>query len=132
MLIALGVIVFGFGGLFTAFTYIAPILTDLAGFQEHNITLILVLFGIGVTLGNIYGGKVADWRLVPSLLVNLFLLTIVMFVFHFTVVHKISALITIFIWGFFAYSIVPGNPSARSRCSQRCADSCFHNDPYGI
>ena len=107
VLIALGVIVFGFGGLFTAFTYIAPILTDLAGFQEHNITLVLILFGIGVTLGNIYGGKVADWRLVPSLLVNLFLLTIVMFVFHFTVVHKISALITIFIWGFFAYSIVP-------------------------
>ena len=63
VLLSLGVIVFGFGGLFTAFTFIAPILSAISGFQESNVTLILILFGIGVTLGNSYGGKVADWRL---------------------------------------------------------------------
>ncbi len=51
----------GCGSLFTVFTYITPMLTDISGFAEHSITWILVLFGLGVTIGNIVGGKLADW-----------------------------------------------------------------------
>ncbi|MFC7392921.1 MFS transporter [Scopulibacillus cellulosilyticus] len=105
--IALLMTIFGFGGVFTAFTYITPILERITGFAEHSVTIILVLFGVGVTIGNILGGKLADWRLMPSLIVNLTLLAIILAVFSITDGHKILAVATIFIWGIAAFGIVP-------------------------
>ncbi|WP_246309312.1 MFS transporter [Paenibacillus alginolyticus] len=106
--IALLMTVFGFGGVFTAFTYIAPILVDISGFSPSSISYILVLFGIGITIGNIYGGKLADRKLMPSLIGILTLLAIVLAVFSLTDQNKILALITIFILGIAAFGIVPG------------------------
>lgn len=50
----------GNASLFTVFTYITPLLEEVTGFAEHSVTWILVLFGCGVTIGNIVGGKLAD------------------------------------------------------------------------
>ncbi|MEH3001055.1 hypothetical protein P3W28_07215 [Bacillus pumilus] len=65
--------IFGFASVFTAFTYISPILLQVTGFQENGVTLILVLFGLGVTIRNLVGGKLADWKLMPSIIVLLIL-----------------------------------------------------------
>lgn len=107
-LLSLLMTVLGFGGVFVIFTYITPLLTDITGFQEHSVTFLLLLFGAGLTLGNIIGGKLSDWRLMPSLIGMLILLAIVMALFSFTSHNKVATMITIFIWGFAAFGTVPG------------------------
>lgn len=67
VLLAMGMTVFGFGGVFTVFTYIVPILTSQAQLGESTISWVLVLFGIGATCGTLLGGRLADWRLMPAL-----------------------------------------------------------------
>ncbi len=106
--VALLMTVFGFGGVFTAFTYIAPILVDITGFSPGSVSYILVLFGVGITLGNIYGGKLADRSLLPSLLGILLLLAVVLALFSLTDQNKMLALITVFILGVAAFGTVPG------------------------
>lgn len=59
--LALLVAMFSFGSVFALFTYITPILTKVTGYNEHYGSFLLVIFGIGVTIGNIFGGKLADW-----------------------------------------------------------------------
>ncbi len=106
--IALLMTVFGFGGVFTAFTYITPILVDITGFAPKSVSYILVLFGIGITIGNIYGGKLADRKLLPSLIGILLMLSIVLALFSITDQYKILTLLTVFIFGIFAFGTVPG------------------------
>ncbi|WP_432561508.1 MFS transporter [Kineococcus sp. SYSU DK003] len=52
----------GFASLFTVLSYVSPLLTDVAGFSEGSVSWVLVLFGLGATLGNLVGGRLADWR----------------------------------------------------------------------
>lgn len=94
-------------GLFTVFTYIAPILTDISGFAAVSVTPILLLFGIGTTIGNTIGGKLADWRLMPSLVGILALLACILAILSLTSHYKISMIITVFIWGFASFAISP-------------------------
>ncbi|MDO7908842.1 MFS transporter [Paenibacillus sp. JX-17] len=98
----------GCGSLFTVFTYITPLLTDLSGFAEHQVTWILVLFGIGVTLGNILGGRLADWKLMPSMIVNFAVLAIILAVLSFTIHNRVLGVITVFVWGMAAFGVLPG------------------------
>nr|WP_025716913.1 MFS transporter [Paenibacillus sp. 1-18] len=107
VVLALLMTVLGFGGVFTAFTYIAPILTDITGFSVGAVTPILLLFGIGMTIGNAIGGKLSDWKLMPSLVGMLTLLTAVLAIFTLTSYFKIAALVTVFVWGFASFTIVP-------------------------
>lgn len=106
--IALLMTVFGFGGVFTAFTYISPILVDITGFSPGAVSYILVLFGIEITIGNIYGGKWADRRLFPSLIGIFVVLAVIIAVFSITDQYKILTLITIFFLGIAAFGTVPG------------------------
>jgi len=52
----------GFASLFTVLSYVSPLLTEVAGFAEGSVSWVLVLFGLGATLGNLLGGRLADWR----------------------------------------------------------------------
>ncbi|MCX4909262.1 MFS transporter [Streptomyces sp. NBC_00878] len=58
--LALGTTVAGFGALFSAYSYITPMLTDAAGYADSSVTLLLALFGVGATIGNLVGGRLAD------------------------------------------------------------------------
>ncbi|WP_042215311.1 MFS transporter [Paenibacillus borealis] len=98
----------GCGSLFALFTYITPILEDITGFAEHSVTWILVLFGLGVTLGNIAGGKLADWKLMPSLIVNFAVLAGIIALFPLTLHHPVLAIVNVFLWGIAAFGIMPG------------------------
>lgn len=57
---ALGIGAVGFGGFFAMYSYIAPMITDVAGQPEWTVSLVLVLMGVGMTIGNIVGGILAD------------------------------------------------------------------------
>ncbi|WP_042299497.1 MFS transporter [Paraburkholderia kururiensis] len=105
--LALAMTILGFGGVFVVFTYITPILENVAGFSPRAVTLILVLFGAGLTLGNTVGGKLADRALMPSLMGILAMLAVVMAVFTKTSHSQIAAAVTVFVWGVAAFATVP-------------------------
>ncbi|HEV3430591.1 MAG TPA: MFS transporter [Paraburkholderia sp.] len=104
---ALGMTVLGFGGVFVVFTYIAPILEQVSGFSPRGVTLMLVLFGVGLTLGNTLGGKLADRALMPSLMGILVALAVVMAIFTKTSHASVPAAVTLFVWGIAAFATVP-------------------------
>jgi len=70
--------VLGFAGLFTIFTYVQPILTRITGFSEAAVSPILLVFGAGLSIGNIAGGRLADRSLPRSLIGTLAALAIVL------------------------------------------------------
>ncbi|KRE51409.1 MFS transporter [Paenibacillus sp. Soil724D2] len=98
----------GNAGLFAVFTYITPLLVQVTGFAEHSVTWILVLFGCGVTIGNIVGGKLADWKLMPSILGLYLSICVLLTLFTFTIHSPIAAVLTIFLWGAASFAVFPG------------------------
>lgn len=107
VLLGLLMTVLGFGGVFAAFTYIAPILTDITGFQPGAVSPILLLFGVGLVGGNLIGGKFADKYLMPTLVVSLVLLAGVLLMFSFTSHYKVATVITVGLLGAAAFATVP-------------------------
>jgi DHA1 family inner membrane transport protein len=105
--LALAMTVLGFGGVFVVFTYIAPILEQLSGFSPRAVTLVLVLFGAGLTVGNTLGGRLADRALMPSLMGILAALAVVMLVFAKTSHAPVLSAATVFVWGIAAFATVP-------------------------
>ena len=67
----LGVGAIGFGGFFAVYSYIAPVVTDVAGSPEWVVPIVLVLMGVGMTVGNLVGGHLADIDLRRTLLIGL-------------------------------------------------------------
>ena len=65
--LVLGGVAIGGGGLFATFSYINPMMTHLAGYSPSSVTLLLVLFGLGMTVGNLVGARLADRALMPTL-----------------------------------------------------------------
>ncbi|MGW6279259.1 MFS transporter [Kribbella sp. NPDC055071] len=104
--LALAMTTLGFAGVFASFTYIAPMMTEVAGFSSGAVTWLLVLFGGGLVVGNLVGGKVADRSLMPSLYVILALLAAVLVVFVFTAHSKLAAAVTIAVFGAAAFATV--------------------------
>ncbi|AFC33999.1 major facilitator superfamily protein [Paenibacillus mucilaginosus 3016] len=98
----------GNAGLFAIFTYIAPLLIQVTGFMEHSVTWILILFGFGVTFGNMVGGKLADWKLMPSILGIYCAVCVILALFTWTVHSPVAAVITIFLWGAGSFAVMPG------------------------
>ena len=78
VLLGLLMTVLGFGGMFTVYTYIQPLLTQVTGFTDAAVSPILLVFGVGMIVGNLLGGRFADRRLAPALLGTLALLSLVM------------------------------------------------------
>jgi DHA1 family arabinose polymer transporter-like MFS transporter len=96
----------GTGGFFAWYSYIAPLITDVAGFQENHVGYILVLAGVGMTVGNVIGAKVAD-RVSPIKAVIFFLILMVIALVVNTMVaeNKTALLIMTFIIGALAFSL---------------------------
>ncbi len=96
----------GFGGVFASFAYIAPIMTHVAGFAESNIVWLLLLFGVGLVLGNFIGGKAGDRALVPTIFISFTTLALLLLGFVFTAHQPIPAAITLFFIGIVGFIIV--------------------------
>jgi len=99
----------GYGGVFTAFTFLAPMMQDLAGFSASSVSWILLGYGIAVAIGNIWGGKLADRKgAVPALTVIFAALALLLLLLQFTVHSSLPALLTVLVMGIFAFGNVPG------------------------
>ena len=105
-LIALAMTVLGFGGVFTVFTYIAPILQEQSHISPQWTGAVLVLFGVGTTIGNMLGGRLADWKLMPSLMGILVVLAVLMAAFAWTMHSTVASIVTVFVWGVAAFATV--------------------------
>lgn len=99
----------GYGGTFIAFTFLVPILEQVTGFDSKVISILLLIYGVSVAVGNIWGGKLAD-KLGPiQALYRVFIgLALVLLVFSFTATNPYLAVATILVWGAFAFGNVPG------------------------
>ncbi|KDN18256.1 MFS transporter [Amycolatopsis rifamycinica] len=105
--LALAIVTFGLGGVFACLSYITPMLTDVAGYSPANVTLLLSLAGVGMTIGNLLGGRLADRALMPSLYIALLALASVLGIFTITAQGKVGAAITIFFVGVAGFMIGP-------------------------
>jgi len=96
--------IFGFGGMFGAYTYIVFTLENVSKFAVSTVPSLLLLFGLGVFVGNFFGGKLADWKLNRALSIEMLLLTLVLFTFSLTAHNKVCAVISIFLMGAFGFA----------------------------
>jgi DHA1 family inner membrane transport protein len=102
--LALGTTVFGFAAVFAVYSYITPLLTDVAGFGDSSVTVVLALFGVGATAGNLLGGRLADRALRPALLGALTALAVVLALFTVTAHARWSAALTVVLLGVAAFA----------------------------
>jgi DHA1 family inner membrane transport protein len=99
----------GYGGTFIAFTYLAPILQQVSGFKASSVSLVMLVYGVSVAAGNIWGGKLADRQgPVRALQIVFGLLAVVLFVLTFTASNPWLAVLTVLAWGAVAFGNVPG------------------------
>jgi len=109
LLLVYAITALGYGGTFIAFTFLAPILEQVSGFDASAVSLIMLVYGGSVAFGNIMGGKMADKMGPIKALTIIFLgLASVLVLFNFTAFNPITAVLTILIWGAFAFGNVPG------------------------
>ncbi len=105
----LTIVAIGFGGLFAWFSYIAPLLINISGFDIADISYLMIVAGAGMVVGNIVGGYLADKK--NPVIASIILLSLMVFslilVFFFSE-HKIISVILTFICGALAMSI--GSP----------------------
>ena len=109
LLLIYAVTALGYGGVFTAFTFLAPMMQDLAGFSPAAVSWILLGYGVSVAIGNIWGGKLADKHgAVPALQFIFAALFVLLVGFQLTASTQYAALATILVMGIFAFGNVPG------------------------
>ena len=106
--LAFAITALGYGGTFVAFTFLAPILETITGFSNSTVSLVLVLYGAAIAVGNLVGGKLANRRPVRALAWLFALQALVLIVFTFTADAKIPALVTLAGMGALAFANVPG------------------------
>lgn len=107
VLAALALTVVGSSAMFTVFTYIAPILSTQTHASTGFITAMLVLYGVGLTLGNMWGGKAADRSIDRTLIASLGALILVLLAFTVLMRWPLPAAVAILIWGIASFAIVP-------------------------
>lgn len=106
VLLGLAMTVFGFAGLFVVFTYIQPILTRFTGFSEAAVSPILLVFGVGLAIGNVAGGRLADRGLARALTGTLAALAIVLLGLAAVLSIKILSIALILLLGIAAFATV--------------------------
>ncbi|MER6982445.1 MFS transporter, partial [Streptomyces carpinensis] len=106
--LALLTTVAGFGALFAAYSYITPMLTESAGYAESSVTMLLALFGVGATAGNLLGGRLADHSMRGALFGGLASLAAVLVLFPLLMRAEWSAALGVTLLGMAAF--VTGSP----------------------
>lgn len=102
------VTILGYGGMFGAFTYIAFTLTEISGFSASTVPWLLIVFGVGLFIGNTLGGKAADRNVDRTLLVVLSVLVVVLVAFALTAGNQPLTIASMVLMGGFGFATVPG------------------------
>ncbi len=108
LLIVFAMTALGYGGTFVAFTFLASILEQVTGFHASSVSLILVLYGIAIAIGNVAGGRLANRDPVRALVWLFAAQALVLVVFGFTAVSPWLTIPTLAALGFLSFANVPG------------------------
>lgn len=99
----------GYGGTFLSFTFLASILQDVSGFSANAVSAVLLVYGVSVAIGNLWGGRLADRRgPIPALTLIFGVLALVLLVLTFTAYNRWLVLLTVLALGAVAFGNVPG------------------------
>jgi len=107
VLLALATSALTSASLFCVFTYIAPLLTQVSGFSNAAVAPILLLLGVGLTIGSTVGGRLGDQRLVPSMLLVLGLNALVLALMHFVLPMQAATVVLMLLWTTLSFALVP-------------------------
>jgi MFS transporter, DHA1 family, inner membrane transport protein len=107
VLLGIAATILGAGAMFTMYTYVNPLLTALTHASPAFITSMLVLVGVGFTIGNSVGGKLADWSVEGALVIVLLSLAAIMFAFPWLATTTWGAGVALTVWGAASFAIVP-------------------------
>lgn len=105
--LTLAVTLFGFSSVFAYFTYISSVLIDVTHIKENLISFMLIIFGVGVTLGNLIGGKLADWNLNKSLQLIFTVFILYFGVLYFMQFNGLVMVLGVFLFGVIGFSMSP-------------------------
>lgn len=108
LLIVFAMTALGYGGTFVTFTFLSPLLQDITGFSANMVSLVLVLYGVAIAIGNLVGGKIADRDPVQALAVMFALQAAALAVLTLTAPSPVLALVTLAAIGFLSFATVPG------------------------
>ncbi|HBS61232.1 MAG TPA: MFS sugar transporter [Stenotrophomonas sp.] len=109
LLLVYAITALGYGGTFLSFTYLASILQDVTGFSANAVSGVLLVYGVSVAIGNLWGGRLADRRgPIPALKLIFALLAAVLFMLTFTAYNTWLVLLTVLALGAVAFGNVPG------------------------
>ena len=106
--LALCMTVFGYAGVFTAYTYIVPLLEHVTHFGPSAVTILLLVFGVGALVGNFVAGRLADRRLIASLVGILVAMVVVLVALGLAITNQAATAALLFLFGFTAFATVPG------------------------
>lgn len=104
---ALALTVIGSSAMFTVFTYIVPILREETGASLSFVTAMLVVYGLGLTVGNWLGGRYADRSVDRTLIITLASLSAVLVAFALLMQNAVASAVLIFLWGVASFALVP-------------------------
>lgn len=107
VLLGLLTTVLGFAGVFAVFTYIAPILTKVAGLGDNLVSPVMLVFGGGLIVGNLIGGRLADRYLVPTVIGSMLALALVLGLMTFAIHDGIAATVFVGLLGAAGFATVP-------------------------
>lgn len=96
----------GYSGVFTSYVYLEPQILEAAGFSGVWVTPLFFLFGLGLFAGNLIGGRLADWKMMPAVLLTIGSLILMLFVMYFAIQTPLTAVIGIFLYGAAAFSVI--------------------------
>ena len=108
VLTAFAITALAFGGLFAAYTFVAPFLTDVAGFAPAAVGPLLFLFGVGAVVGNAIGGRLANRDVMLAIVVMVGTLAVALALLPFVSGSQVAVGIVLFVIGAAAFGATPG------------------------
>ncbi|MEH7359346.1 MFS transporter [Priestia megaterium] len=108
LLLSFAITALGYGGTFVAYTYLAPILEKLTGYAPSAVSILLLVYGVAVAIGNTIGGKAANKNPLKALFWMFLIQAVILVILSFTASFKVAGTITIFAMGLLAFMNVSG------------------------
>jgi MFS transporter, DHA1 family, inner membrane transport protein len=105
---SLGVIALGFAGVFAVYSFVAPVMTEVAHLSEGGVPLVLALFGLGATIGNLVGGRLAEWSVDGSIAIGFAITFAVLVTMPLTAHHAVTGSLAFFLLAFGGFAVNPG------------------------
>lgn len=111
----------GYGGMFGAFSYLAYTFTEVGGFSSRDVAWLLMVYGVGLVVGNLIGGRAADHDRDRTLLLSLLGLTLTLVVFGLLAESAVASVILVFLLGVTGFAGVPGMITRVTDCAHGAA-----------